>query len=145
MSRFVVDASVAIKWYVPEVHSGEADRLLTFNAELFAPDLLYPEIGNILWKKIMREGMTEEKARSIMQAVAVLPLTVWRTGVLAESALTIANRVKRSFYDGLYLALAMTADCRLVTADLKLYNALKGISPFKKRLLWIEEVPGEIS
>jgi predicted nucleic acid-binding protein len=28
MRRYVVDASVAVKWFVPEIHSAEALRLL---------------------------------------------------------------------------------------------------------------------
>lgn len=143
MSRLVVDASVAIKWYLPEVHSESAERLLTGAAELCVPDLLFPEIGNILWKRVTRADMPEEKARSILHALGALPLTVWSTGVLADGALSIACNAKRSFYDSLYLALAVTADCRLVTADLKFYNALKDVSLFKKRLLWIEDIPGK--
>jgi predicted nucleic acid-binding protein len=141
VSRFVVDASVAIKWYVPEVHSEDAERLLADAVELCAPDLLFPEIGNILWKRVMRADMTEAKARSIMHALEALPISVWRSNVLAEGALSIACSTKRSFYDSLYLALAVTADCELVTADLKLYMALKDVPLFKKHLLWVEDVP----
>jgi len=67
VSRFVVDASVVIKWYVPEIHSGDADRLLSGDAELLVPDLLWSEIGNILWKRILRAEMTEEKAAQFSQ------------------------------------------------------------------------------
>jgi predicted nucleic acid-binding protein len=35
----VVDASVTIKWFVPEPLSDEADRLLGGGDALFAPDL----------------------------------------------------------------------------------------------------------
>jgi predicted nucleic acid-binding protein len=46
----VVDASVTIKWFVPEPLSDEADRLLGGGDALFAPDLLLLEFGNTLWK-----------------------------------------------------------------------------------------------
>ena len=49
-----MDASVAIKWYVPEVHSEIAACLLDGTHELIAPDLLLPEFGNIVWKKVQR-------------------------------------------------------------------------------------------
>jgi predicted nucleic acid-binding protein len=47
MRRYVVDASVAVKWFVPEIHSAEALRLLSSDCELLAPDLLPSELGNI--------------------------------------------------------------------------------------------------
>jgi len=142
--RLVVDASVAIKWYLPEIHSKEAERLLNSAVDLCAPELIFSEIGNILWKRVMRRDMTEEKARSIMHSLRDLPLTIWRADILAEGALSIACSTKRSFYDSLYLALAVTSDCRLVTADLKLLNSLKNVALFKKHLLWIEDVPEKI-
>jgi predicted nucleic acid-binding protein len=139
--RLVVDASVAIKWYLPEIHSEKAERLLNGAVDLCAPDLIFSEIGNILWKRVMRMDLMEEKARSIMSSLRDLPLTIWRADILAEGALSIACSTKRSFYDSLYLALAVTSDCRLVTADLKLLNSLKNVALFKKHLLWIEDVP----
>ena len=52
---------------------------------------------------------------------------------------TIAERYERSFYDSLYLSVAQTQECRLVTADKKFYNALKS-TPLGKYLLWIEDL-----
>jgi len=141
VSRFVVDASVAIKWYLPEPNSADADRLLSGGFQLLAPDLLFPEVGNILWKRVMRSELTVQKAQVILHALESLPLTLRPASVLAENAMTIACALKRSFYDSLYLALAVMADCRLVTADGKLFDAVKDAQPIKKHLLWIEDVP----
>ena len=55
-NRCVVDASVAIKWFVPEIHSDAALRLRGEAYELIAPDLLILEIGNILWKRSFATG-----------------------------------------------------------------------------------------
>jgi len=144
VSRFVVDASVAIKWYLPEPNSVDADRLLSGGFQLLAPDLLFPEMGNILWKRVMRSEITVQKAQVILHALESLPLTLRPASVLAENAMTIACGLKRSFYDSLYLALAVMADCRLVTADRKLFDAVKNAAPIKKHLLWIEDVPEKI-
>jgi predicted nucleic acid-binding protein len=43
MIKLVVDASVAAKWYVPEIHSDAAVRLLDPEIVLLAPDLIIPE------------------------------------------------------------------------------------------------------
>jgi len=141
VNRFVVDTSVAIKWYLPEQNSVDADRLLSGGFELLAPDLLLPEVGNILWKRVMRSEITVQKARVILHALEALPLILRPASVLAENAMTIACGLKRSFYDSLYLALAVMTDCRLVTADRKLFEALKDSPTIKKHLLWIEDVP----
>ena len=51
MSAFVVDASVVVKWFVPEIHSDAARRLLTLPHQYLAPDLLLAETANTIWKR----------------------------------------------------------------------------------------------
>ena len=69
MNTCVVDASVAIKWYVPETHHENALRFLrllskhSFN--LHVPDLFFSEFGNILWKKTRRSQLDEQTAGRI--------------------------------------------------------------------------------
>ncbi|HKO55026.1 MAG TPA: type II toxin-antitoxin system VapC family toxin [Thermoanaerobaculia bacterium] len=58
----VVDASVAIKWFVPEVHSITAIQVLHGEAALAAPDLIYSEFGNTLWKKTRRGELSRASA-----------------------------------------------------------------------------------
>jgi len=41
---FVVDASVAVKWFLEEEFSGEAESLLASSRILIAPDLLRVDI-----------------------------------------------------------------------------------------------------
>jgi len=40
-------------------------------------------------------------------------------------------------------AMALMTDSRLVTADRKLFDAVKDAAPIKKHMLWIEDVPGK--
>ena len=142
MNRFVVDASVAAKWYLPEPHIADAEKLLRGGFRLLAPDLIVSEVGNILWKRVMRSELTVPKAKSIMAAFAELPLTLLPANALAENAMTVACGLKRTFYNSIYLALAMTADCRLVTADRKLFEAIvKDAGPVRKHILWVEDIP----
>ena len=46
MSVLVVDASVVLKWFLPEIHSDAARRLLAATHHYLSPDLLFPEVGN---------------------------------------------------------------------------------------------------
>jgi predicted nucleic acid-binding protein len=140
-----VDASVVIKWHVAEIHADAALRLLGDDAPtLHVPDLMFPEVGNILWKKIRQGDLTAEQAREIAHLVAVAPLEVHSSAPLLEAALEIATRTGRSVYDSLYVALAVQLDCRLVTADERLYNALKD-GPLGAHILWVEDVLGTLS
>jgi predicted nucleic acid-binding protein len=54
MSVFVVDSSVVVKWFVPEVSEAEALRVRDGGTPLHAPNFLDVEVGNILWKKVQR-------------------------------------------------------------------------------------------
>ena len=58
MSRYVVDASVAIKWVLPETHSEAALRLQHSNHHLHAPTFATLELGNVLIKKVRRGELT---------------------------------------------------------------------------------------
>ncbi len=138
--EYVIDASVAIKWYLPEEHSIHAARLPLLAVSLHCPDLLFAETGNILWKYVLRSECSYSRAVAILKEMQALSIKVWDTHKLAREAFDIACCTKRSFYDSLYVALAVKNDSRLVTADLKLYNALKE-TPLKKHVLWIEDIP----
>jgi predicted nucleic acid-binding protein len=128
-----------IKWHVAEIHAEATLRLLGDDApELHVPDLMFPEVGNILWKKIRRGDLSEEQARGIAHLVVVAPLEVHPSAPLLEAAFEIAMRTGRTVYDSLYVALAVHLACRLVTADEKLYNALKD-GPLGAHILWVED------
>ena len=124
MSAVVVDSSVAVKWFVPEVLSEQAAHLLDGSFELLTPDLLFPEFGNILWKKITRGEIQPREARDVLAALGRVPLVVVSSSGLIEAALEIAIAHQRTVYDGLYVAVAVAHDCALVTADDRLARTL---------------------
>lgn len=140
----VVDASVAIKWFLPEIHDQFARRLL--DGERFAgdqrlqvPELFFCEVGNILWKRSRRGEMTPEKAQAILDSLVTLPFNVHSHRSLMEAALTIASEMARTVYDSLYLALAIREQTVMITADERFHNALQN-GPLAAYLLWIEEI-----
>ena len=136
MSLFVVDANVVAKWFVPERLSEEALQLLDGSHELATPDLVWSEVGNVLWKKTRSGELTRSEAVRIAQALAECPITVFPSRVLLESALEIALRTERTVYDSMYLALAVALECRLATADERLAHALAG-GPLAECVLWV--------
>jgi predicted nucleic acid-binding protein len=139
LKSFVVDASVAVKLLLPEPHSQAALRLLEPGRAILAPDLIWPEVGNVLWKKWRQGEVDEEAVPSILRDFQRLPFHIQPSDALAEVAWVVARSLGRSFYDSLYLALAITFDYPFVTADRRLYNALRGGPDFE--VLWVEEIP----
>ena len=124
MSAYVVDASVAVKWYVPEIHADRAATLLGDDHELHIPDLFLAEFGNILWKKVVRGELTDSEAKSIVQSLWAVPLRRHSSEPLLEAAVETALLTSRTVYDSLYVTLAVSLNCLLVTADEHLWNAL---------------------
>ena len=140
MNRFVVDASVAVKWLVPEIHTDAALRLLEKNNTLAAPDLIFSEIGNVLLKKSRVGEIETDAAIEMLADFKGFPLQTYRTYESLEYAWTLAESNRLSFYDSLYVALSLKTSSRMVTADKKLYNSLKNAT-FKKYILWVENIP----
>ncbi|MBD2507286.1 type II toxin-antitoxin system VapC family toxin [Nostoc muscorum FACHB-395] len=139
MSQYVLDASIAIKWFIPEVYSDAARRLVASNHTFFVPDFFFPEVGNVLWKRVRRGEDTAENARQILADLNAVPVEVYLSQPLMPLALDIALQSDRAVYDSLYLALAITQQCQMVTADEKFYNALRS-STYISHLLWVENI-----
>jgi predicted nucleic acid-binding protein len=139
MSRHVVDASVVIKWFVEEVQADQARILQDDQYDLLAPDLLWPESGNILWKKVQRGELMPDEARLICTGLVKQPIHIFPSGLVLEPALEIALETGRTVYDSCYLALAMLTECQLVTADHRLFNSLQG-SPYAQSVRWVADI-----
>jgi predicted nucleic acid-binding protein len=138
VTRLVVDVSVAIKWFLFEIHSEGARDLLAPAQELVAPDLIWPEFGNVLWKRRRRREISAEMSYQILADFGRLPLTIVPTDPFIPLALEIADRTDRTVYDALYLAVAEQMGCRMVTADKKLYNAVQS-DAIAAHIMWIED------
>lgn len=140
MSTLVVDASIAVKWFIPEQYSINALWLLDCGYELIAPDLIIAEFGNVLWKKWLRGELEPRMVAGLLHDLQLMRVRIVPSTVLAEQTAGIATTYRRSFYDSLYLALAVFSGGRMVTADAKLCNALKATT-LEKNILWIEDLP----
>ena len=62
----IVDASVAVKWFVEEPDSDRARQLEFADEDLIAPDLALAEVGNALWKKAVRREFKRANLTSAM-------------------------------------------------------------------------------
>jgi predicted nucleic acid-binding protein len=117
VSVFVVDASVVIKWFVPEVHSDRARRLLAATHQYLSPDLLFPEVGNAIWKKVRRGELTAEQGQRLAVDIAGIAVETVSTRGLVVDAQALAITTGLTVYDAMYLTLAVRLKTELITAD----------------------------
>ena len=142
IDQLVVDSSVAVKWVAHEPYSVEARRILSdYQAgliTLLAPDLIHAEVGNIIWKKRMFQGITDADAQQMLDAYRALPITLIPITTLLDSAYRLAVIHRRTVYDMLYVALSTQKGCQFVTADERLVNAIGAAFP---NIVWLPTWP----
>lgn len=124
--RLVVDASVAVKWFVEEEYSVQAGSLLEATHELYAPRLLASEVGNVLWRKARNGEMERSRVGALAAAISKMPVHWVEDEEICPDAVRLSLGLGRSVYDCLYLALAHRLGATLVTADIRFANALAG-------------------
>lgn len=112
----VIDASVGLKWVLPEAGSDRACDLAA-REPLAAPDLFWVECANVLWVKWKRGQIRPEDARVAYGAIAAMPIAVLPASTLAATAQALAFELNHAAYDCLYLAAALAERTVLVTAD----------------------------
>jgi predicted nucleic acid-binding protein len=138
--RYVVDASVAIKWFVPEIHSDAALRTRYGGSHLHVPAFMILELGNVLAKKIRQDELAPKDGDTILKELKRLPLQRHADERLFAAAYRLALDTRSSLYDCLYLALAEVVDGIMVTADRKFVAALTE-GPYRRRVMWVEDIP----
>ena len=138
MTACVIDASVAAKWFLPassEAFTAEALGMLQRYTEgrlrLLAPDLFWPELGNILWKAVRQGRISQDSAEEAIQGLEDRRIPTAASLPLLQDAFAISAATGRTVYDAMYVALAIVSNAPLVTADERLANALAARYPVR--------------
>ncbi|MFA0751897.1 MAG: hypothetical protein SLRJCFUN_002300 [Candidatus Fervidibacter sp.] len=137
--RLVINASVVVKWLLPdEPLVPEARRLLQeFQEgqwqEFIVPEFCMREVANALWVACQRQRITQEEVWAGWSALAQMNLTVFPDPPL-DAVLEFALRYGVPVYDSIYLVLAQDEQCPLLTADERLWRAVAGQLPFVRWL-----------
>lgn len=133
MKKVVVDSSVAIKWFVPQPYSTEARTILNGyqngTLAILAPDLIYAEVGNIVWKLQRFQDLSQEDADDILDAFKEIEFEITALSSLLADAYRLAVDYQRTVYDSLYIALSLQQKCPFVTGDRKLVNSVSNSLP----------------
>lgn len=128
---YVLDASVAGKWFLPKAGEPLVEEALEIlegytsgQITLLVPDLFWPEFGNILWKAVRGERISRQSAEEALSMLADIALPTASSLPLLSNALGMAVTFGRTVYDCIYVALALARNLPLITADERLANAL---------------------
>ena len=113
----VVDASVALKWYVNEGDSAAALALVASGERLIAPDLVVAELCNAAWRLIRRGELRKEQMPIIASGVSAAFAALYGSAELAPRAAAIALELDHPVYDCFYLALSEAQNAPMVSAD----------------------------
>lgn len=141
MRAIVLDASVALRWYLSdEQHGNRAleylTRYLSRELDIIGPSLLEFEVANALVIAQKRKRIEEDKITLAMQGFSNLGLGLRPVTALFPRILYFSRSFSRSAYDASYLAIAEDAGADLITADAGLFNAVREKLPWVK---WIGE------
>jgi predicted nucleic acid-binding protein len=136
--RLVIDASVIVKWFVEEPDSSVARQLQAQGKALLAPELLILETTNAFLKKLRRGDLSQQAMQLAVEATQAL-VTFRPDRLLFDDALTLAKQHTLTIFDALYVELALSEGCQLVTADQRLVNASR--SRLANTVLSIWEYP----
>lgn len=133
----VVDASVAVKWVLPEAHSEPALRLLESGIGLAAPAHWLAEAVNAVKIACERSTIGRDEVQELVLTLAEAPVASVPIDRLALSAMDIGLRIGASIHDALYLALAVRDDAQLITDDRRLIQAARRDAQLRGRVHWI--------
>lgn len=119
----VVDASVAVKWLVPEAGKAAADELLNDGVPLLAPALIRVEVAAAIARKVRFDEIRFQTGESALSRWLQFLLAGQVTLVPDEADLAgawqLATELKHPLQDCLYLALALRLRTPPITADKK--------------------------
>lgn len=119
MSRAVFDASLILKWYLPDDALFERAVTIRLGVDAVAPALMLVELANALWKYVRAGLLDIEEACAVVASVSDRIETTPDIDLL-EDAQRLSASLQHPVYDCLYLALASKERLPLVTVDKRL-------------------------
>ena len=124
MNPYILDASVAAIWVLPDETDPRADEALDRMEKSGAvvPRLWHLEMCNVLLVAERRGRITVEQTQKALRVLKGLPIAADSTPDL-DMALYLARAHGLTFYDSLYLELAVRRRTALATLDDKLGQA----------------------
>ena len=123
---FVIDASIAVKWFFPEPGTDTATRLLASDVPFYAPDLLIAEVSDFIGNRLRTKAVGLEQAGCMLTALPAMFSRLFSGGELAGRALMWSQALNQPARTCFYLACADETGCHLVSEDERLRQAGRG-------------------
>jgi predicted nucleic acid-binding protein len=136
---FVLDASVALLWLMPDTNPAGVEYASAVlkalkESQALVPSLWPLEVGNVIAKLEAKNIVTEADSQRFVVLLGRLDIVTDPTtaGRALGDTLNLARRYKLSVYDAAYLELALRTSYSLATLDADLAKAatLAGIPVF---------------
>ncbi len=128
MTNIVVDSSVVAKWVLAESDSAQAQQLVSVSSangdRLVVLDLVFPEVGNAIWKRYRQGAITSDEAMDCLNDLLSSPVQIEPAIPLLVRASEIAMKYDRAVYDALFVALSESLSAVGVTADEPLFHVV---------------------
>ena len=121
--KFVLDASVVIKWYYfeneldLEIADYIHEKVMADEIIIASPDLMVYEVLNFF---IFKLKIPYKKIADMLSELNDIIFIINTDISIQKKAFEISRKIKKPIYDSLYLALSQSLDCPLITADNKL-------------------------
>jgi len=124
--KIILDTSVVLKWFVNEIGSetarGYLEDFIDGKHQFLFPALLFYELGNACKKN----SIPVSEIGKIMELMLKFSLEVEDIGLKEfRKIYQNASDYNLSFYDATFVTLMQKHNCKLVTADKKLFSKLK--------------------
>jgi predicted nucleic acid-binding protein len=126
---FVVDASVAACWLLPDerhVVAEAAYKIIAYD-QAMAPALWWFELRNMLVVNERRGRLDSAKTTRALRLLRALPVGI-DTGVEEDALMQLARQHRLNVYDAAYLELALRKGLPLATLDAALAIAARAES-----------------
>jgi len=130
MDVFVVDATVVVAHLISDTFTPNARALfreLTKTVLLHIPEFCLLECTNVLWKRVRFNNLPQAYAERLLVGLIALPMIVNQVNALLQRALQIGLQHQLAVYDSLYIALAESLGCPLITVDSSQETAARAV------------------
>lgn len=111
----IIDASVAVKWFVVEPDSAAARRVAG-GEDLAAPEWLALEVAHALDRRRRAGAVTMAECRGAVRQLKEV-VRLFPALSLVEPSQELASMYNLTVYDAAYLALGLQLDAPVLTAD----------------------------
>ncbi|MEQ8713755.1 MAG: type II toxin-antitoxin system VapC family toxin [Cyclobacteriaceae bacterium] len=118
--NIVLDVSGAVSTLLQDEKKGTFKDYLSEADFIIAPELFVVELGNVMWKYVRFQNMSEPKARQVLVSGLDMIDEFVPDLTLIDEAVRLAIQTRHPVYDCLYLTLALKTGYSILSHDKKL-------------------------